>query len=97
MTEKELYKAYADATNVSEKVGTENVKVLIDLIVSEAMATGKCTFGKIGTFESKDVAAVPAKKDVKNALTGGTYDVDAKPARKKIGFKLSKFGKTLGA
>lgn len=102
MTEKEVIAAYAEKMGFegSEKSKLEQAKKCIDtyldLVVGTAMETGSCTVGKIGAFKRGEVAAKPAKLGVKNALTGGTYDVEAKPARTKLLFSLSKAGKRIG-
>jgi nucleoid DNA-binding protein len=98
MTDKQLKELVAQKfENISKKEISEIITVTIDAIVTETMENGKCAFGKVGTFKRADVAAKPARLGVKNALTGGTYDIEAKPARTKLSFSLSKSGKELGA
>ena len=97
MTEKEVIAKYAELMNLSLADSKTAIDTYLNLVVDTAMADGKCTFGKIGTFKRADVKATAARTGVKNALTGGTYDVAAKPARTKLAFGLSKSGKTIGA
>lgn len=102
MTEKEVIAEFASRMGYegSAKEIDEQARKAIDtytsLVVNTGM-TGKCAFGKIGTFKVGQIAAKPARTGVKNALTGGTYDVAAKPARTKLTFVLSKSGKLIGA
>ncbi|RLA81353.1 MAG: hypothetical protein DRG78_09305 [Epsilonproteobacteria bacterium] len=97
MTEKELYSAYQAEFGVTADEARKSVEFVTNTIVTEAMK-GKCAFGKVGTFKVADVKAVAARTGVKNALVpGATYDVAAKPARKKLSFGLSKSGKLIGA
>ena len=98
MTEKELYSAYQAEFGVTADEARKSVEWVTDTIVEKAMSEGKCAFGKAGTFKAADVKAVAARLGVKNALVpGATYDVAAKPARKKLAFSLSKSGKLIGA
>lgn len=97
MTEKEVIAKFAEARGVSAAEAKETIDTYIDIVVDAAMTDGKCNFGKIGTFKRADVKATAARTGVKNALTGGTYDVPAKPARTKLAFGLSKSGKLIGA
>ena len=96
MTEKEIIKDVAVAVDCSEKDAKTIIDAYLDVLVKGAQADGKAVFGKIGTFKMSDVKATAARYGVKNALTGGTYDVEAKPARKKLAFSLSKSGKEIG-
>lgn len=97
MTEKEVIAKFAELRECSVSEAKETINAYIELVVDAAMTDGKCAFGKIGTFKRADVKATPARTGVKNALTGGTYDVPAKPARTKLAFGLSKSGKLIGA
>jgi len=97
MTEKEVIAKYAELMDMTLGDAKTAIDTYTKLVVDTAM-TGKCSFGKIGTFKKADVAAKPARTGVKNALVpGATYDVAAKPARTKLTFGLSKSGKLIGA
>ncbi|MFA7128012.1 MAG: HU family DNA-binding protein [Sphaerochaeta sp.] len=93
MTEKELYTALAGKVEITQDKSREIIEALVEIITTN----DKVVIGKIGTFEMAKVKATPARTGVKNPLTGGTYDIPAKPERKKLKFTLSKSGKTIGA
>jgi len=97
MTEKEIIAKVAEDRGLSLTESKELVNYFVDLYVNGTQEDGKMVFGKVGTFKMVDVKATPARTGVKNPLTGGTYDVAAKPARKKLTFSLSKSGKFIGA
>ena len=97
MTEKQVISAFAAKFDLTEATAKEYISGYVDMVVSEAMDNGKCTFGKIGTFKRADVAAkagrhVPAEK----SMHGKAYDIPAQPARTKLAFAVSKSGKLLG-
>lgn len=104
MTEKEVIVEYAKRMRFEgtekeiEEQSRKSINTYVGLLVDTAMAEGKCSFGKVGTFKSADVKAKPARLHVENALVPGTYyDIAAKPARTKLMFSLSKSGKLIGA
>ena len=98
MTEKELYSAFAEKRGIKESEATEIVRALTDLITSTLETEDKVTFGKLGTFEKKEVAARAGREvSAEKSMHGKAYTIEAKPARTKIGFKLSKAGKKIGA
>ena len=98
MTEKEVIAKFAEVRGITVAESKETIDAYLTLVVDTAMADGKCSVGKIGTFKRADVKATAARIGVKNALVpGATYDVAAKPARTKLAFSLSKSGKLIGA
>lgn len=98
MTEKEVISAFADKTGKTLGEAKELIDAYTSLVVDTAMTTGKCSFGKIGTFKKADVKATAGRKNVENALKPGTfYDIAPKAARTKLAFGLSKSGKLIGA
>jgi hypothetical protein len=103
MTEKEVIVEFATRMGYEgsaaeiDRTARKAIDTYTSLVVDTAMANGKCSFGKVGTFKCNDVKAVPARTGVKNSLTGGIADHAAKPARKKLAFSLSKSGKLIGA
>ena len=97
LTKPELIDSLMAATELPRK----DVLAVMDALTEEI----KNSFGKKGPkafvlpglvkIDLKDVPKKPAKKGVKNYLTGETYDMPAKPARKKIRVRALKALKDL--
>jgi len=97
LTKTEIVANIVAATELPKK----DVVAVIDALNEEI----KKSFGKKGPkvfvlpglikVDLKQVKAQPAKKGVKNALTGETYDRPAKPAHKKIRVRALKALKDL--
>lgn len=98
LSKAEIIANIVTATELSKK----DVTAVFDALTEEI----KKSFGKNGakTFvlpglvkiDLKQVKAQPAKKNVKNTLTGEFYDRPAKPAHKKIRVRALKALKDLG-
>ena len=86
LTKNQIVANIAETTELAKK----DVVAVIDALVDEI----KKSFGKAGAkafvlpglikIDLKEVKKQPAKKGVKNSLTGEIYDRPAKPAHKKI-------------
>jgi len=97
LTKSEIIANIVAATELSKK----DVTAVFDALTEEI----KKSFGKKGTkafmlpglikVDLKQVKAQPAKKGVKNPLTGELYDRPAKPAHKKIRVRALKALKEL--
>jgi len=97
LTKNEIIANLAEATGLAKK----DVVAVFDALIEEI----KKSFGKKGAkafvlpgllkVDLKQVKAQPAKKGVKNPLTGELYDRPAKPAHKKIRVRALKSLKEL--
>ena len=97
LTKTEIIANIVATTQLSKK----DVSAVVDALSEEI----KKSFGKKGAkafvlpglikIDLKQVKAQPAKKGVKNALTGEIYDRPAKPAHKKIRVRALKALKEL--
>ena len=97
LTKTEIIANIVTATELSKK----DVTAVVDALTEEI----KNSFGKKGAnafvlpglikIDLKQVKAQPAKKGVKNPLTGELYDRPAKPAHKKIRVRALKALKEL--
>ncbi len=96
MTEKEVIAKVATDKGITPVEAKELVDYIVGLYVDTAMETGKCTFGKVGTFKRSDVKATEARVG-RNPHSGAAVNIAAKPARTKLSFSLSKPGKLIGA
>jgi len=96
MTEKQLVLAYAEKLGITKKEAKQALDSLIELIIEGTEESGKCVFGKLGTFKKVNVPAKPAREG-RNPSTGKIITIPAKPARTKLTFTFSKSAKQIGA
>ncbi len=85
LSKSELISAIAESTKLSKKDVATVIDALSDQIKGAFVKKGAGAFVFPGLFKIKvkEVAKKPAKKNVKNPLTGEVRDIPAKPAYKK--------------
>jgi len=86
LTKTEIIANIVAATEMSKKDVTAVIEALTDEIKKSFDKKGTKAFVLPGLLkiDLKEVKKQPAKKGVKNSLTGEIYDRPAKPAHKKI-------------
>lgn len=90
MTKTEFIAKLSDQTELTRKDVAAVVDALCDLIKHSVGPKGEGAFALPGVLkvEKKRRAAKPAQKNVKNPLTGKTYDRPAKPAHDVVRIKV---------
>jgi len=92
LTKTQFIAELAETTELSKKDVSSVVDALADLIKKSLGKKGAGSFTLPGVLKvyKQHVKAKPAQKNVKNPLTGATYDRPAKPAHDRVKIKALK-------